>query len=319
MLDIFYEIRDDLGKVEEMLKEVVQAPEKTMTETALHLINAGGKRLRPAFCLLGAKFHNYHLPTVLPLAVALELIHMASLVHDDVVDAATTRRGVPTVKAMWGNRFSTHLGDFLFARSLVLISQYSNPLIPRVLARTSVQMTEGEIVQIATSFDPQQTVKDYFYRIKRKTALLIAASCQLGAVACGAPPSIYMALRRFGHYIGMAFQITDDILDMTADEARLGKPLGSDMRQGILTLPVIFALQGPHGAELKQMVTRRDKSQAEIERAIDLVVSCGAVEKANRVVGRYIDKARRQLLDLPDIPARRTMAIIAEFIIQRKF
>lgn len=320
MLDIFAEIRDDLKIVEEELRAVVQSPDPLIAETATHLINAGGKRLRPAFCLFGAKFYHYDLKKVLPLAVALELIHMATLVHDDVVDSAVTRRGIPTVKSMWGNKISTHLGDYIFAKSLMLISKYDNPIIPRVLSDTSVKMCEGEIQQISTTFDSAQNIKDYFYRINRKTALLIAASCQLGAVACGAPISIYGSLRRYGHNIGMAFQITDDILDLVADQRQLGKPIGSDLRQGILTLPVIYALKRCEGRDrLKEIILKEDKTEDEIEEAVEMIVSCGGIDHANRAVLKYIAKAKKELSLLPDIPARVTLSTIADFISIRKF
>ena len=320
MLDIFAEIRGDLQKVEEELRIVVQVPDPFITDTATHLINAGGKRLRPAFCLLSAKFYQYDLKKVLPLAVALELIHMATLVHDDVVDSAVFRRGIPTVKSMWGNRISIHLGDYIFAKSLMLISSYDNPIIPRVLSDTSVKMTEGEIQQMSTILDTSQTIKDYFYRINRKTALLIAASCQLGVVACGAPVSVYGPLRRYGHCIGMAFQITDDILDLVADQEQLGKPIGSDLRQGIITLPVIYALDWCSSKKrLWEIVFKEEKTEGEVQEAVALIVSCGGVEYANEVALKYIQKAKEQLQLLPDIPARDTLFTIADFISVRKF
>lgn len=320
MLGLLNDIKDELKIVEKQLQSVVQAPDQLMTETSTHLLAAGGKRLRPALSLLGARFYSNDLHKVLPLAVALELIHMATLVHDDVVDSSLTRRGIPTVKAKWGNRISTHIGDYLFAKSLILISQYDNPLVPRVLADTSVKMCEGEIQQISTSFNVNQNIRDYFYRIKRKTALLIAASCQLGAVACGAPRSVYGPLRRYGHNIGMAFQITDDILDMIADQQQLGKPIGSDLRQGIITLPIIYALKhSPEQIRLKELVIMENKTDDQVQEAIELIKSCGAIEYSNKVAEMYISKAKDQLTQLPDKPVKRTFKIIAEFISIRKF
>lgn len=321
MLDIFKDIRDDLKVVEKGLQESVKSQDSIVSETSTHLIMAGGKRLRPAFSLLSGKFFNYDLNSILPLAVALELIHMASLVHDDVVDSSLTRRGIPTVKAVWGNRISNYLGTYLFAKSLTLIACYQNPLIPGVLSDTSVKMCEGEIQQISTSFAKMQSmVKEYFFRINRKTALLIAASCQLGAVACGAPAQIYMPLRRYGHNIGMAFQITDDILDLVADQEQLGKPVGSDLRQGIITLPVILALKNSQqSSRLRELVFTEDKSHQQVMEAVNLVINSGGVEEAGRVVQKYINKAKQELTKLPPVSARDTLATIAEFISVRKF
>lgn len=320
MLEIFSEIKQEIACVEKELREIVLDADPLIKDTSIHLMNAGGKRLRPAFSFLGGKFYNYDYKKVLPLAVALELIHMASLVHDDVVDSSMTRRNIPTVKARWGNRISTHLGDYLFGKSLKLISGYGNSIIARVLADTSVKMCEGEIQQLATANKADQTLKDYVYRINRKTALLIAASCQLGAAACGAPMSVQKPLRRYGHCIGMAFQITDDILDLVADQEQLGKPIGSDLRQGIVTLPLIYALKhSPHRDRLAEIVSREEKGEDEVKEACGLILSCGGVDYAGRVVQKYIERAREQLAALPDVPARQTLYTIAEFISIRKF
>ncbi len=320
IFDFFSEIRNELSVVEEELIKAVRSSDPLLTETATHLIRAGGKRLRPAFCLLGGKFADFQLDKIVPLAVALELIHMATLVHDDVVDASLTRRGEPTVKAQWGNRISTHIGDYLLGKSLIFISLYDDPLIPRVLAETSVKMSEGEILQIATTYDLDQNIKDYFYRINRKTALLISASCQLGAVACGAPRQLHQTLRRFGHYIGMAFQITDDILDMTAEQTKLGKPVGGDLRQGIITLPTIYALRkNSVRGRLQEIISKTDKNDQEINEAIDLIIGCGGIDYADAISDKYIAKAKKELAGLPDVPVKKTMHIIAEFIGIRSF
>ncbi len=321
MLKLCNEIRDELQAVENALNAVAQSHNSLLTETSTHLLNAGGKRLRPALCLFGAKFYNFNLENVLPLAVALELIHMATLVHDDVVDASMTRRGIPTVKAKWGNGISTHIGTYLFAKSLLLIAKYENtPTISRVLSDISVKMCEGEIQQISTSFDVYQSLKEYFYRIKRKTALLIAASAQLGAVACGAPVNIHLPLRRYGHNIGMAFQITDDILDIVADQTLLGKPVGDDLRQGIITLPVLYALANCTNRDrLAELVIKVDKNEDEVREAIEIIKYSGAIEYSFEVAGKYIMKAKEELKVLPDIPIRSTLSMAADFVSARRY
>lgn len=321
MLDFFIsDVREDLKVVEREIKAFVQSPDPLLTQTSMHLLNAGGKRLRPAFALLAGKFYNYDRDKLLPLAVALELIHMASLVHDDVVDDSMTRRGTPTVKANWGNRISMHTGDYLFAKSLILISQFKEPLISRVLADTSVKMCEGEIHQISTSYSPDQNWRDYFYRIKRKTALLIAASCQLGAVAVGAPENEHKKLRMYGHQIGMAFQITDDILDMVADEKTLGKPIGSDLRQGILTMPVIYSLEKSlQQQRLRELIEVAEKTDDQVQEAIAIIKEAGGIEFSFKAALRYIEKAKGNLRDLPNKPIKSTFYNIADFIGIRRF
>ncbi|MHB1418627.1 MAG: polyprenyl synthetase family protein, partial [Bacillota bacterium] len=274
---LFHDIQEDLSRVEEELKKYVKVENPLLAETSTHLLQAGGKRLRPAFALLAGKFHNYSLSRLMPLAMALEIIHMATLVHDDVVDHSLTRRGIPTVKARWGDLISLYVGDFLFAKSLLLIAPYDDPRIASVLSRVSTEMCQGEIQQLVAINDPDQTHRDYFYRIKRKTALLISASCQLGAVATGSPVPLIRALRLYGYFLGMAFQITDDILDMVADEAELGKPVGSDFRQGVITLPTIYALkQGPDRQRLRELVQMKEKSQEEVNEALELIRASGA-------------------------------------------
>lgn len=317
--NIFEDIQHELGVVEEELRLAVRTSDPLLTETATHLINAGGKRLRPAFCLLGAKFYNFSLQKTVPLAVALELAHMATLVHDDVVDSSQLRRGMPTVKARWGNKISSHVGDFLLGRALVLISQYENPIISQVLSDTSVKMCEGEILQLSSSFNADQNIRDYFFRIKRKTALLISASCQLGAVSSDAPAVLHLSLRRFGHYVGMAFQITDDMLDMTSEQVKLGKPVGSDLQQGIITLPAIYALKNsPQRDRLHDIAAKRNKTEGEIKEAIELITKCGGIEYASEIAQKYIDKAKKELAGLPDLPAKKTIFKIADFISVRK-
>jgi heptaprenyl diphosphate synthase len=181
-------------------------------------------------------------------------------------------------------------------------------------------MCEGEIQQLSSANRSDQSIRDYFYRIKRKTALLIAASCQLGAVACGAPEAIHLTLKRYGHSIGMAFQITDDILDLVADQEQLGKPIGSDLRQGIVTLPLIHALKhSPQRDRLEKILAGGEKNQEEIEEACGIIIESGGIDQSNRIVQRYIENAQHQLDRLPDIPARETLHTVAEFIRIRKF
>lgn len=317
---LFNQINADLQRVEDELQLFIGTDYPVLRESSVHLLAAGGKRLRPAFALLAGQFYDYSLEKLLPIAMALELIHMATLVHDDVVDASMTRRGRETVKAKWGNIVSVQTGDYLLAKSLVLISLIDHPEISRILAEVSVEMCQGEIQQIKSCFDVEQSLKQYYYRIKRKTALLIAASCKLGGLASGAPARHVWALGAYGHALGMAFQIVDDVLDITAKQSELGKPVGGDIQQGIMTLPMILAMEKSlHKQKLRYLLGKREKSQAEVQQAIDLIKASGAVEESMHWVERYIDKAKRHLLDLPDVTARRALGELADFVGTRKF
>ena len=320
-LRLFNQINADLKRIEnELIKFVKNSEYPLITDSATHLLAAGGKRLRPAFALLSGKIYGYQIEKLMPIAMALELIHMASLVHDDVVDASATRRGKPTVRANWGNTISMATGDYLLAKSLGLIAMINNPQVSRILAETSVQMSQGEIQQIRASFDVNQSIKQYYYRIKRKTALLISASCKLGALVSGAPKREIWALGAYGHSLGIAFQIVDDILDLTADQQVLGKPIGGDLRQGIMTLPMIIALKtSEQKSRLRALLAKVDKTEDEILEAIELIKQTKGIEESRRLVDRYIKKAKNYLLELPASPTRNALADLAEFVGERKY
>lgn len=317
---LFKDIQEEIVILENELRNTVRNSDPIIEDTTLHLIDAGGKRLRPALCFLGGKFYQYDYKKILPLAVVVEMTHMATLVHDDVVDASMTRRSVPTIKALYGNKISVHLGDYLLGKTLKILAGLENTIISKVLAETSVKMCQGEIQQLYTANTSEQTIKDYFYRIKRKTALLISASCQIGALACGAPSSIHLRLREYGHCIGMAFQITDDILDIVADRGQLGKPVGGDLKQGIVTLPFLIAVKnGQNKDRLLEILKKNDRDEDDIIEACRLIIQSGGVEHAKRYVDRYIEHAKKQLSRLPDIPARDALYRLADFIAVREF
>ncbi len=317
---LFNQINSDLQRVERELTQFVETDFPILQDSAVHLLAAGGKRLRPAFTLLAGKFYGYPLEKLIPVAMALELIHMATLVHDDVVDASMTRRGRPTVKANWGNIVSVQTGDYLLAKSLMLIARIDNPEVARILAEVSVEMCQGEIQQIKCSFDVDQTTKQYYYRIKRKTALLISACCKLGALVSDAPKHQVWALGAYGHSLGMAFQIVDDVLDLTAKASEFGKPVGGDLYQGIMTLPMILALKSSKNpVQLKALLHKIDKTDQEVSETISLIKNTGAIDESMHLVDLYVLKAKKHLQDLPQVPTRKALEELAEFIRVRKF
>lgn len=315
--ELLKDIQADLKLVEAELDKYVQTPRPLLTQASSHLLKAGGKRLRPAFALIAGTFAEYSLEKLMPLAMALELIHMATLVHDDVVDEALTRRGLPTVKSIYGNAISIQTGDYLLAKSLSLIASYPDQRIASIFSKVSTEMCEGEILQIASAFDTAQNFRCYFYRIQRKTAMLISASCQLGAIVCNAPVPVERSLKRYGYYLGMAFQITDDILDLTADENVLGKPTGSDLKQGILTLPTIFALQ--ENPRLTELLDSKFENPDSISAALDMIISCGAIKRSLKVANAFLKKAKKQLQYLPDTPSKSALLFLADFVGKRKY
>lgn len=284
----------------------------------MHTLKAGGKRIRPIFVLLAGKFGNYDINVMKNVAVALELIHMASLVHDDVIDDADLRRGQPTVKAKWDNKTAMYTGDFIFALALELMTEIEKPMAHKILANTIVEVTVGEIQQIKDKYRTNQNLRDYLRRIKRKTALLIAASCQLGAIAAGVEESVHRRLYKFGYYVGMSFQIIDDVLDFTSTEEELGKPAGSDLLQGNITAPALYAME-KESIRLEIEKVHEHMEQQEIESIIMLIKQSRAIEKSIALSDRYLEKALAVLEELPANRAKKSLRDIAKFIGKRKF
>lgn len=311
-------LNSDINIIEKTLEDTVKAESPLLRQASLHLLQAGGKRIRPVFVLLSGKFGDYDIYEMKNVAVALELIHMASLVHDDVIDDAELRRGQPTIKAKWDNRIAMYTGDYIFARSLELMTNIKNPLAHQILSETIVQLCVGEIEQIKFKYDYNQKLRDYLLRIKRKTALLIAASCQLGAVAANVDEEIHKKLYQFGYYVGMSFQITDDVLDFTGTEEQLGKPAGGDLLQGNITLPVLFAM-GDESLRKKITGVNEHTSSAEIEEIITSIKNSGAIERSLSISDRYLQKAIHVLNQLPNNRAKKTLRDIAVYIGKRKF
>ncbi len=311
-------LNSDIDIIENTLEETIQADSLLLRQTSLHTLQAGGKRIRPVFVLLGGKFGHYDIQIMKNVAVALELIHMASLVHDDVIDDAEIRRGKPTIKAKWGNRVAMYTGDYILALSLDMITNINKPAAHQILANTIVEVCIGEIQQIKDKYRFNQNFRDYFRRIKRKTALLIATSCQLGAIAAGAEESIHKKLYRFGYYVGMSYQIIDDIFDFISTETTLGKPAGGDLLQGNVTAPVLFAMKDDMIRRQIETVTEK-MGQEEIEKLISLINQSGAIEKSMALSDLYLNKALKILDELPSNKAKRTLQDIAKFIGKRKF
>jgi heptaprenyl diphosphate synthase len=319
-LRFFNQVNSELKIVENELFKFIRTDFPLLRESSIHLLEAGGKRLRPAFALLAGKFYGSSRDKLLLVAMALELIHMATLVHDDVVDASKTRRGRPTVKAQWGNIISVRTGDYLLAKSLELIAEINHPDVSRILAKVSTEMCKGEIQQIKALFDTRQSLKQYYYRIKRKTALLIQASCLTGGIVSGAPKKQIWSLGAYGHSLGIAFQIVDDILDITAEATELGKPIGGDLRQGVMTLPMIIALKlSPQREKLHILLSKENKTESEVGLAISLIREAVVINEAKCWVNLYVNKAKGYLENLPKVPARKALEELAEFVRIRKF
>ncbi|SDO94430.1 heptaprenyl diphosphate synthase component II [Halobacillus aidingensis] len=317
---IYSFLKNDLAVIEEAVNDTIQSDNPVLREASSQLLQAGGKRIRPVFVLLGGKFGHYDIERMKAVAVSLELIHTASLVHDDVIDEAELRRGEPTIKSRWDNRIAMYTGDYIFARSLENLSVLENPRAHQILAGTMVELCLGEIEQIRDKYNIEQNLRTYLRRIKRKTALLIAASCRLGAIAANADPAHERALYQYGYYVGMSYQIIDDVLDFTASEKELGKPAGSDLLQGNITLPVLFSMEEK---EFKRELDvafqeKEDLTSDQLQHLIKKVQSNGSIERSLELSDRYLEKAYQSLNKLPANRAKQTLKGIAKYIGKRR-
>ena len=315
-------IKQDLEALEKQLLEAVKSPVELVTEIGTHLVTAGGKRLRPAMYFLAARCgKSYNLDRAIHLAVALEMIHMASLVHDDVIDNADTRRGKATANARWGNQLSILSGDYLFANAFYLVA--SNNYGTRVntqLARLICDLSAGEIIQNKEIYTACCDVDEYYERIAWKTANFIAVSCQLGGDVAGLDEKFIDALYEYGYCIGMAFQLTDDLLDLTSDTEKLGKPAGNDILQGIATLPTIRALSvSPDKDELMNIVTNRNMTDADVARTIEIIKASDGIEFTKTKVEEFLDRARKVLPEEMPEEIREAYLMAADFIGGREF
>jgi len=312
-------LKRELNTIEKSLNESIQADHPILRKASTELLSAGGKRIRPVFVLLAGRLGNPKTDQIKTVAVSLELIHMATLVHDDVIDNAELRRGKPTIKHLYGNRVAMYAGDYILARALEVITTIDHPDIHRILSKTLVEVSIGEIEQLKDRFNWNQNFRDYLRRIKRKTALLIATSCQLGAIAAGADYKESRKLYKYGYYVGMSYQVIDDILDFTASSRQLGKPAGNDLRQGNITLPILIAM---HDASFHQLIKNAFKAREITEPVIEEVLrrldESGAIEKSYEISNHYLQKALHILETLPDFDSKKTLADIASYLGKRR-
>lgn len=305
----------DLARVEAALREAVQTTDQQLTEIASHLILAGGKRLRPVLAIAAARTDAPASDEVVLGGVACELVHLGSLYHDDVMDEAVTRRTVESVNARWGNLRAILAGDFLLARASEIAASLGTE-VAGLLARTIGLLCEGQIAELRHAFDPTRPLDAYLESIGGKTASLFASACRIGAIVADQPRESIDALTAFGHAFGMVFQIADDILDLTATEAQLGKPVGHDLVEGVYTLPVILTLAGGGAAagELGDLLGR-PLDGAELDKALSIVRSNGGVRDALATARSYAADAARALEPLRPSPAREALAAGANHLL----
>jgi heptaprenyl diphosphate synthase len=311
------EVRYRLNDIEAMLEKVVRSDTDVVTETASYLVAAGGKRFRPMLVLLSGHFGDPSDPRLVQGATAIEVTHLATLYHDDVIDEAGTRRGRPSVNARWGNNVAILTGDFLFARASEISSELGTE-VTRLLARTIATVCDGQIREVESWGRTDQGEDAYLEVIRRKTAALIATSCRLGGMLSDASAETIELLDDFGLALGLAFQLSDDIMDVISSEEELHKQPGQDMKLGVYTLPVLYALQdGRGGRELASLLADGPPSGERLARALEIVRADGSLARAREAVSTSVRRARKLALGLGPRPARDAVIHIAEFLAVR--
>jgi octaprenyl-diphosphate synthase len=313
-------VGDDLDAVEAEIRRELDSPVTLIQEMGGYIASAGGKRLRPILLLLAARLAGYRGPRGVRLACVVELLHTATLIHDDVVDQAPLRRGRPSANRRWGDDASVLVGDHLYSKSFAALVRDNDRAVMETLARSTVSMTEAEVFQLELKRSGTTSEADYLRIITQKTASFISACCRIGALLGGSPPTLIEALTRYGLDIGVAFQISDDSLDFVADQDRLGKAIGADLREGKRTLPLIAMLERARPAELERvraLLRHRTLEPAELEEIRHLVLEHEGVEYARARAHAYAQAAKADLEPFPPSEARDTLVLVADFVVDR--
>jgi geranylgeranyl pyrophosphate synthase len=312
-------VRPDLERVEATLHNVINVEYPLLAKLLNDLFSRGGKRLRPAVVFLAAGFGRYDTAKVTALATAVEMLHTATLVHDDLIDNSLLRRGSPTVNTLWHGGIVVLIGDYLFAKAAELSAQVEMVSIGKLFAQTLAIITDGELRQAFTARSVQAAEEQYYQWIYAKTASLFAASAEAGAIMSEQSPEDQAKLRTYGRNLGMAFQVVDDILDFVGDESELGKPVGSDLRQGTVTLPTIFYLQDHPGDEdVQHVLTGMAEDESHVARVIRTIHDSPAIPRAYERARSFVAAACGALEGFPDTEHRRAMIALAENSVERK-
>ena len=318
LASLYGPVAADLPLVSQKIESIAAVADfpflRQMLETALA---GSGKLMRPAIALMGGRLGEYDLGKLVPLAASVELLHTATLVHDDVIDEAETRRGQQTPNALFGNAASVMLGDYMFAHAADFIAQTDDPKVVRLFAKTLMTLARGELTQDITVFEYSEDVTRYLDRITGKTASLFGTAAEGGAMAAGAPPEVCEAMRLYGVRLGIAFQIVDDILDFTGDPEVMGKPAGSDLYGGTLTLPAILYMQQRSDDNPIRKAFEGTRRKANLDRAIREILDSDVIEESRRTARQFGNEALAALNALPDGDVRQTLSALVDYVLDR--
>jgi heptaprenyl diphosphate synthase len=312
-------VRDGVARIEQLMETELRDADDLMTEAVLHLFEAGGKRFRPLFTVLSAQLGPE--PDAVEVTIAgavIELVHLATLYHDDVMDEAQVRRGAASANVRWGNNVAILAGDYLFATASRLVSRLG-PDAVRIIAETFAQLVTGQMRETRGAANAADPIEHYLKVVHEKTACLIGAAGQFGAMFSGADEEQIQRLSRLGSIVGTAFQISDDIIDIDSDPDESGKLPGTDLREGVHTLPVLYALRdsGPEADRLRELLVGPIDDDARVAEALTLLRASAGMAKAKDTVARYAAQAREELAALPDGPGRQALATLVGYTIHR--
>lgn len=314
---IYAPIQDDLAKVKDRLRLISQIDFPWLSKQLSYVVKETGKGIRPALTLLSGRFYKYDLTYLLPMAVSVELMHTATLIHDDAIDKAIIRRGQPTINKIWGDEIAVLIGDYLFAKAGEFVSDTQTPRVIKLFSQTLGTISRSEITQFRGAFKLESGRKNYFQRIYGKTASLFALATESGAILSQASEESVAILKEYGNNLGIAFQIVDDILDFTSTEEAMGKPVGSDLTQGTLTLPAILLMERyPLDNPVKRLFETRDTKN--IALAIKMVRNSSIIEDCYRVASEYFAQACLNLNLLPENTSRQALLELGEYVINQK-
>ncbi len=314
-------LKDDMQAVEAQFAKNLSSGVELIGQVGQYILSSGGKRFRPMLLILSSRLCNYQGGRHIELAAVVEFIHTATLLHDDVVDSASLRRGNRSANSVWGNQASVLVGDFLFAKSFSMMVNSENLRILKILSDTTTQLAEGEILQLINTCDLDVDENRYLQVVRDKTAILIAAACQVGAILAGATEEQELALREFGLEIGTAFQLMDDALDYVADQAEFGKERGHDLYEGKMTLPLIHAYaacSGEEKSEIARIVDAEDLTAADLDYVCALIDTYDGIEYTRTRAAQRIETAKKLLEIFPPSAARDALYTLADYVVSRK-
>jgi len=315
--DIYEPIQDDLDKVEQSLEAVADVDFPLLAKLLEYVLKNGGKRIRPSLTLLCGKFYRCDLTLLVPMATAAELLHTATLVHDDIVDNSAIRRGKPSVSLAWGENRALLLGDYLFSKAGSLAASTGNLRAIKVFSQALMVISGGELKQTGEIFDLKQARDHYYKWISAKTACLFSTAAEAGAILSQSPEYVIETVREYGHNFGMAFQIVDDVLDFIGEEAEVGKPVGSDLGEGIVTLPsILYAESHPEDNLIERVVENKDTESVAL--AVEEIRNSTAIDECLAIASDFSSRACRAMEKLPDNSFRQALLDLAVYIIQRR-